>query len=173
MLHEIPTAARPAAKAPNAARPRTPAADAPAANPEAPAGEPDTELEPAPSASPSSTGKPPEQSAGTGNPTEQTGATPQANGTGLLPARLVMPWPAVSTGYHVYEVLSQDASHGAPAQPGGPAPAVPKRLTTAPLKQTTFAETSVQYGVERCYLVRTVETTGGSARRASGRRLRA
>ena len=85
MLHEIPTAARPAAKAPNAARPRTPAADAPAADPEAPAGEPDTELEPAPSASPSSTGKPPEQSAGTGNPTEQTGATPQANGTGLLP----------------------------------------------------------------------------------------
>ncbi len=40
------------------------------------------------------------------------------------------------------------------------APALPRRLTTAPLKATTFTDTRVEYGVERCYVVRTAETMG-------------
>jgi len=164
MLHEIPAPARPAAaKGANAAGQRPPAANAPVVAPRPPLAEPDDDdLEDEPSASPPAIEPTPEASPPpTDNPPVETEASPEANDSGLLPARLAIPWPAVSVGYHVYEVVSQDASHGAPAQPGGPAPAVPKRLTTVPVKQTTFADKSVQYGVERCYLVRTVETIGG------------
>ena len=33
-------------------------------------------------------------------------------------------------------------------------------MTTAPLKAPTFTDTRVEYGVERCYVVRTAETMG-------------
>jgi hypothetical protein len=79
---------------------------------------------------------------------------------GLLPARLAVPWPAVTIGYHVYEVLATAPATAASAQPSSPISAPPRRLTTAPVKETTFADTRVEYGVERCYLVRTVETIG-------------
>ena len=80
--------------------------------------------------------------------------------TGLLPARLAMPWPPVTIGYHVYDVGVGRCCSGSAAQAGSPAPALPKRLTAAPLTATTFSDTRVEYGVERCYVVRTVETIG-------------
>jgi hypothetical protein len=79
---------------------------------------------------------------------------------GLLPARLPVPWPAMSIGFHVYEVPSQQIQAPASTEAGGPPPALPRRLTTAPLKPTTFTDTRVEYGVERCYVVRTAETMG-------------
>jgi hypothetical protein len=84
----------------------------------------------------------------------------QMGESGLLPARLAVPWPAISTGYHVYEIPSAGMP-GAPSREAGrPAPPVPRRLTAAPLKATTFKDARVEYGVERCYIVRTAETMG-------------
>ena len=81
-----------------------------------------------------------------------------AGDKGLLPARLAVPWPAISTGYHVYEVPSGGTQAARAAAAGGAAPPLPRRLTPAPLKATTFTDTRVEYGVERCYVVRTAET---------------
>ena len=69
-----------------------------------------------------------------------------------------MPWPAISTGYHVYEVPSGGTQAARAAAAVGAAPPLPRRLTPAPLKATTFTDTRVEYGVERCYVVRTAET---------------
>jgi hypothetical protein len=80
--------------------------------------------------------------------------------TGLLPARLAVPAPAVSTGYRVYEVPAHGGKPESPSPSGGSAPPSPKDLTTAPVKGTTFTDKRVEYGVERCYIVRTVETVG-------------
>ena len=93
-------------------------------------------------------------------------ASPPAGGMALLPARLAVPWPAVAIGYHVYEIAEAPASPAVAAPASGSAasapakPAEPKRLTTAPVRATTFSDTRVEYGVERCYVVRTVETIG-------------
>ena len=81
-----------------------------------------------------------------------------AGDKGLLPARLAVPWPAISTGYHVYEVPSGGTQAARAAAASGAAPPLPRRLTPAPLKATTFTDTRVEYGVERCYVVRTAET---------------
>jgi hypothetical protein len=81
-----------------------------------------------------------------------------AGDKGLLPARLAVPWPAISTGYHVYVVPSGGTQAARAAAASGAAPPRPRRLTPAPLKATTFTDTRVEYGVERCYVVRTAET---------------
>jgi hypothetical protein len=117
-----------------------------------------TEAEP-----PAVTSEPP---AATSEPPAANPARPPAAGTALLPARLAVPWPAVAIGYHVYETAPATASVAVPAPAGGnaasaaAAPGLPTRLTTAPLRTTTFSDTRVEYGVERCYIVRTVETIG-------------
>jgi fibronectin type 3 domain-containing protein len=41
-------------------------------------------------------------------------------------------------------------------------------LTSAPLKATTFKDTRVEYGVERCYIVRTAETMGALSVESEG-----
>jgi hypothetical protein len=94
-----------------------------------------------------------------------TPAPPRAAGTALLPARLAVPWPAVAIGYHIYETSPATARAAVNAPAGGSAasaaaPELPRRLTTAPLRATTFSDTRVEYGVERCYIVRTIETIG-------------
>ena len=101
-------------------------------------------------------------------------APPPAAGTALLPARLAVPWPAVAIGYHVYETAPATARAAANAPGGGSAaaaaaaPELPRRLTTAPLRATTFSDTRVEYGVERCYTVRTVETIGALSVESAG-----
>jgi hypothetical protein len=77
-----------------------------------------------------------------------------------LASRVPFPWPATSAGFAVYEVLAPDA----PAAPGTPAPPgvqpFPKPLTPTPLKAPTFTDPRLEYGVLRCYAVRTSETVG-------------
>ena len=65
-----------------------------------------------------------------------------------------------STGYHVYEVPAPGTLPAARKEADGPAPVLPRRLTPAPLRVTTFRDTRVEYGVERCYVVRTAEAVG-------------
>jgi hypothetical protein len=57
--------------------------------------------------------------------------------------------------YHVYEVVPSAAS-----APGVAAPAE-TRLTKQPVVGETFLDARIELGLERCYLVRTVETLGG------------
>lgn len=108
------------------------------------------------------------------SPEDVTERAPQARerpataGTGLLPARLAMPWPPVTVGYHVYNVGTANAPPVVSAQAGGPAPTLPRRLTSTPLQVTTFSDTRVEYGVERCYVVRTVETVGALTLESAG-----
>jgi hypothetical protein len=83
-----------------------------------------------------------------------------------LPSRVIFPWPAGSTRYHVYEVLPPDAEP--PDVPPGAEQPYPRRLTPDALQGTTFTDTRLDYGTERCYAVRTVETVGTTARRERG-----
>lgn len=140
--------------------------------------EEDDEEAPGPDANPEDAAPPPvpagERPDGTAQPRavpggrqdETSAAHPAAagdrvgGGQGLLPARLPVPWPAIATGYHVYEVPSTGTQAPRASDSGGPPPALPRRLTPAPLRATTFTDARVEYGVERCYVVRTAETMG-------------
>jgi hypothetical protein len=86
-------------------------------------------------------------------------AGPSAEGQ-VLPSRVPFPWPATAGGFTVYEVRPADApADGAPAPPA--AQVFPKPLTPAPQKSATFTDPRLEYGVSRCYTVRTSETVGG------------
>jgi len=139
--------------------------------------EEDDEEAPGPDANPEGAAPPPvpagERPDGTAQPPavpagrqdETSAAHPAAGdrvggGQGLLPARLPVPWPAIATGYNVYEVPSPATQASRASDAVGPPPALPRRLTPAPLRATTFTDTRVEYGVERCYVVRTAETMG-------------
>jgi hypothetical protein len=63
-------------------------------------------------------------------------------------------------GYHVYDV-KPPASDAHDSKPG----AVPAdtRLTDSPVKETEYADHRIEWGAERCYAVRTVETIGGAS----------
>jgi hypothetical protein len=90
-------------------------------------------------------------------------ALPQSIPSGLLPARPRIAWPAVTIGYYVDEVAPPHPTRpAAPPNPGEPAP-LPRRLTAAPIKKTEYADARVEYGIERCYVVHTVETVGDLA----------
>lgn len=62
-----------------------------------------------------------------------------------LPVRLVLPGPPA----HAYNVYEPGNAGGA----AGPAP-----INGAPLRDSVFEDTRLEFGVERCYVVRTVET---------------
>jgi hypothetical protein len=85
--------------------------------------------------------------------------------SGLLPARPKIPWPAVTIGYYVYEVAPPHPTRpAAPAKAGEPPPQpLPRRLTQVPIKKTEYSDARVEYGIERCYVVHTVETVGDLA----------
>ncbi len=182
MAHALPPVARAAAPSPSAARPNASAARPSTGVQEAPpaTGERSEDLDddedrdqPPPDQNqlPADQNEPPpvqdERPAERGeapapapvNP-EPPADLPTGSRTGLLPAGLVMPWPSVTIGYHVYDVASAGAPGAPPSPAGSQTPAPPLRLTTAPLTTTTFSDTRVEYGVERCYLVRTVEMVG-------------
>jgi hypothetical protein len=76
-----------------------------------------------------------------------------------LPSRPLYPWPASGAGFVVYEVQSQDASHADIPPPPAVQP-FPRPLTTAPQPTATFTDARLEYGVTRCYAVRTSETVG-------------
>jgi hypothetical protein len=67
----------------------------------------------------------------------------------LLPSRPIgMPQPTFK--YNVYEA----------APPGAPDTSGPVRLSKTPVGATSFNDSRVEFGAERCYLVRTIEIVG-------------
>jgi hypothetical protein len=75
----------------------------------------------------------------------------------LLRGRLLIPWPASTSGYKVYEVPPPGK---APVVEPGAAPPLPAALTPSPIVVTSFTDPRLELGVERCYTVRTVATVG-------------
>jgi hypothetical protein len=77
-----------------------------------------------------------------------------------LPSKILLP-SSLATRYNVYEVPSE-AAKAAPAAKGTAAPpplASPTPLNAKPLETPTFDDPRVEFGVERCYVVRTVDGT--------------
>jgi len=60
--------------------------------------------------------------------------------------------------YHVYDV--SPSAVAASANSGGAQPAGQLRLTQTPIAQTKYADSRIEWGATRCYVVRTVETLG-------------
>jgi hypothetical protein len=70
---------------------------------------------------------------------------------------------SAASSYNVYEVPPPDENAAAvdakPSAEKGPEP-LAKPLNPAPLPALAFQDTRIQFGVERCYVVRTVDTFG-------------
>ena len=77
---------------------------------------------------------------------------------GLLPARLLSAWPTTVTGFVVDEVAPP--GFAPPDLLPGEAPPYPVRLTPTPLGAPLWTASGIRYGVQRCFVVRSVETTG-------------
>lgn len=67
-----------------------------------------------------------------------------------LESRPIVEWPPAST-YEPFEMV----------RPGDGSPAVPEALTPGPIDARSHADPRVEYGVERCYAVRTVDVVAG------------
>src|SRR5207302_2021452 len=65
-------------------------------------------------------------------------------GPATLPSRPIGPGAPATVGYNVYET-SRDGE---------------TRLTKSPVAESTYNDTRIAWGAERCYVVRTVETLG-------------
>ena len=137
-------------------KPRAPATRPPAGSPAgaaAPAAATDRTKDAAP--------PPPGGETGASSPAQ---AAPGPAGTGEpmapLRGRLLVPWPASTSGYKVYEVPAPGRT---PAPAPGAAPALPAALTAAPIDATRFTDPRLELGVERCYTVRTVATVGAQS----------
>jgi hypothetical protein len=76
----------------------------------------------------------------------------------VLRSRSLIGLPSFTTRYHVYEVAPPGEEQ--PKLEPGALPPFPRRLTTAPLAMPSYDDPRVEFGVERCYVVRTVETLG-------------
>jgi hypothetical protein len=63
---------------------------------------------------------------------------------------------APTQGYYVYDVPPSIASGAKPASPD----AVETRLTKDPIAETSYTDSRITWGSERCYAVRVVETIG-------------
>lgn len=157
-LPEEPGEATPDAPVPDAPLPEAPVPDAPV--PEAPVETPPPET-PAPTLEPSATGpvspdtQPPQE---TGLPPAGTGEAPTPAPLAPLPSRLLTNWPVTTTGYVVDEV-APPGFKPPPLEPGQPPP-FPVRLTKAPLPASAWTLSGITFGVERCFVIRTVETSG-------------
>jgi hypothetical protein len=75
-----------------------------------------------------------------------------------LPARPLMPFPTTLYAYAVYETAP--AGFTAPVQQPGAVPPYPLLLTPTPVMTLTWSDARFVVGVERCYALRTVATTG-------------
>lgn len=75
-----------------------------------------------------------------------------------LPARVLYPWTTWQTGYLVFEAAPPTL--GAPLAPPPAAQPFPRQLTPTAIAATRFTDPRVEFGAERCYTVRSVETFG-------------
>jgi hypothetical protein len=100
----------------------------------------------------------------------ETPGTEDAPRPGALPAPRPLPPRAPRFGYNIYEVPSAVATSNAAAA-ADPAAAVVSDTPRAPVRPlnaalltaTTFSDPRVEFGTERCYVVRRVEMIGGVA----------
>jgi predicted small lipoprotein YifL len=90
-------------------------------------------------------------------PTSQE-ASPAPKVPRVLNSRSLTGFRSPTTAYAVYEVAPSHLTP-APLQPGE-VPPLPRRLTPQPLAVTTWRDAPLDVGTERCYAVRTVETSG-------------
>jgi len=110
-------------------------------------------------ATPLASGQP---AAGAPGPPDTTKAGAQtAASSGVLPARLLTTLPNTTYSYAVYEVAPPNFT--LPKLEAGAVPPFPLLLTASPLATTTFRDDRFEVGVERCYAVSTVATTGAMA----------
>src|SRR5204862_205466 len=73
-------------------------------------------------------------------------------GAEVLPSKPIGPvLPPIA--YKVYEVSPADAGSGRT-----PRPSAETRLTKMPIAEARFSDTRIEWGAERCYIVRAVET---------------
>jgi hypothetical protein len=93
-------------------------------------------------------------------------APPQATTTtpltaeGLIPSRVLTPWPALSTGFMVYEVAPPNAKPPAGVPPPPAVQPFPRAVTSTPSATPKYEDRRLEFGTQRCYVVRTVETVG-------------
>jgi hypothetical protein len=87
-------------------------------------------------------------------------AVQEAGGPDVLPSKPIFV-QAQASAYNVYEVPARPSTASVtPA--GGPAMLkLPTPLNEKPLETATFEDPRVEFGVERCYVVRTLDTSGG------------
>jgi hypothetical protein len=89
----------------------------------------------------------------------QVAQAPEAAGApGVLPARLLSFYANPTYAYAVYEVAPK--GYQPPRIEPGSVPPFPALLTPSPMPLTTWTDPRFEVGVERCYAVRTVATTG-------------
>ena len=77
----------------------------------------------------------------------------------LLNSRSLTGFPSVTVGYSIYEVPPPQQTAPPPLQPGE-VPALPRRVTATPVVTTTWRDVKVDFGTVRCYVIRTVVTSG-------------
>jgi len=87
-------------------------------------------------------------------------ATAKTGAPTVINSRTLTGFTAFATGYAVYEVASPSATP--PVLEPGAVPPLPRRVTPAPVKELTWRDDKIEVGAERCYQVRTVETSGTS-----------
>ena len=81
-----------------------------------------------------------------------------AAGSRVLTSKSLLPWPSVTSAYNVYVVASAD-TEPAKVSPHA-ASSLPELLNPRPLPSPTYSDTRVEFGSRRCYVVRSVQTTG-------------
>ena len=81
-----------------------------------------------------------------------------AAGSRDLTSRSLLPWPSVTSGYNVY-VVPAGGAEPVKVSPHA-ASSLPELLNPRPLPSPTYSDTRVEFGSRRCYVVRSVQTTG-------------
>ena len=79
---------------------------------------------------------------------------------GVLPSRRLTDGPQLTRGYNVYVVPPPDVAR-APASPFAVS-ALAELLNPRPLSEPSYSDTRAEFGTERCYMVRSVETAGSA-----------
>ena len=86
-------------------------------------------------------------------------ATGQPGAPAVLNSRSLTGFPSPTVGYSIYEVAPPDQPAPAPLEPGD-VPALPRRVTLAPVVTTSWRDEKTALGAVRCYVIRTVVTSG-------------
>jgi hypothetical protein len=125
---------------------------------------PEPAAQPAAAPAPQQPSAPAVQAPAEGKPAAAT-QKPHAAATGTadetpqtLPARTLSPYPTTVYAYAVYEMAPSGFTP--PVLQPGFVPPYPVQLTTPPLTTLKWSDARFEVGVERCYALRTVATTG-------------